>query len=263
MGKGHCWASRPFGYPKTKSRPRPRTVGSETPRFRWPGTRRHRSGRSQRDRRSRRRLRPQARVGRGSGCSSRPFGYPKTKSRPRAVGSETPRSVGQGHVDTVLGEADDISRAVAVYVRHKARVFVLAAPAARFGTPKRSPDRGLLGLKPPVSVALGHVDTVLGEADDFGQVEAVSVRKQARVGVLAAPAARLGTPKRSPTRELLGLKPPGSVGQGHVDTVSGEADDVSRAVVVYVRKLAWVGVLAVPAAAGTKGVENRSRRPQN
>ncbi len=191
------------------------------------------------------------------------LGTPKRSPDRGLLGLKPPRSVGQGHVDTVLGEADDISRAVAVYVRHKARVFVLAAPAARFGTPKRSPDRGLLGLKPPVSVALGHVDTVLGEADDFGQVEAVSVRKQARVGVLAAPAARLGTPKRSPTRELLGLKPPGSVGQGHVDTVSGEADDVSRAVVVYVRKLAWVGVLAVPAAAGTKGVENRSRRPQN
>src|SRR6266516_1095535 len=186
------------------------------------------------------------------------LGTPKRSPDRGLLGLKPPRSVGQGHVDTVLGEADDISRAVAVYVRHKARGFVLAAPAARFGTPKRSPDRGLLGLKPPVSVALGHVDTVHGEADDVGNLVVVYVRKRARVGVLAAPAARVGTPKRSPTRELLGLTPPGSVGQGHVDTVSGEADDVSRAVVVYVRKLAWVGVLAVPAAAGTKGVENRS-----
>jgi hypothetical protein len=59
------------------------------------------------------------------------------------------------------------------------------------------------------------------------------------------------------------INPPRSVGQGHVDTVTAEADDVGVAVVVDVRKLARVEVLAAPAAgAGTKGAEYKLRRPK-
>src|SRR5262249_59068615 len=73
----------------------------------------------------------------------------------------------------------DIGVAVAVNVRKLARVEVLAAPAARAGTPKRSPacaeNRGLR-LSP------FHEDTVRAEAPDF------AARNLSRVGVLAAPA---------------------------------------------------------------------------
>src|SRR5262249_61027945 len=86
--------------------------------------------------------------------------------------------------------------------------------------------------------------------------------KLRRVGVLAQPAARLGTPKRSPVREHGGHKSPRSVGQGHVDIVIAEADDIGVAVVVDVRKQARVAVLAAPAGGGTKGAEYKLRRPK-
>src|SRR5262249_3345597 len=175
------------------------------------------------------------------------LGTPKRTPHHECRGG-SPELGGQGHEDTALGEADDIRVAVAVNVRHKAGEFVLAAPAARLGTPKRSPvdERG--GLKPPGSVGQGHEDTVSGEAHDIRVAVEVYVRKLAREGVLAAPAARLGPPKRTPVCERGVLKPPGSVGEGHVDTARGEAHDIRVAVAVYVRKQAREGVVAAPAA---------------
>ena len=89
-----------------------------------------------------------------------------------------------------------------------------------------------------------------------------SARKLARVGVLAHPAARLGTPKRSPVSEHGDHKSPRSVGQGHVDTVIAEADDIGVAVVVDVRKQARVAVLAAPAGGRTKGVSTNWGAPK-
>src|SRR5262249_19012479 len=55
---------------------------------------------------------------------------------------------------------------------------------------------------------------------------------------------------------------PRSVGQGHVDTVIAEADDIGVAVVVDVRKQARVAVLAAPAGGRTKGAEYKLGRPK-
>src|SRR5262249_33057206 len=61
----------------------------------------------------------------------------------------------------------------------------------------------------------------------------------------------------------MGAITPRSVGQGQVDTVTAEADDIGVAVVVDVRKQARVAVLAAPTAgAGTKGAEYKLRRPK-
>src|SRR5262249_8252755 len=124
----------------------------------------------------------------------------------------------------------------------KARVGVLAAPVARLDTPKCSPRE--LGREEPDDVASGHVDTVAGEADDVGDLVAVYVRKLTRVEVLASPAARLGPPERSPHRQYGGQKAPHSVGQGHINTVTGEAHDFGHLGADNARKLARVGVLA-------------------
>src|SRR5262249_41181121 len=92
------------------------------------------------------------------------------------------------------------------------------------------------------------------------------VGQLARVGVVAVPTAGIGTKVRE--LECRRCKVPASGGQGHVDTVSAEANDVGHAVPINVRKRARVEVLAGPTAGGGAvmklgyaRVSTRSRRP--
>src|SRR5262249_56993234 len=91
----------------------------------------------------------------------------------------------------VSAEADDVGHAVPVNVRKRARVEVLAGPAAGVGTEGGKLECG--GRKMPASGGEGHMDTVSGEADDVGHAVAVNVGKRARAGVVAAPTAGGGT----------------------------------------------------------------------
>ncbi len=129
---------------------------------------------------------------------------------------------GIGHPDTVAGEADDVGSPRPAYVRKLAGVEVLAAPTAGIGTKVSKLERG--GSKVPARSGQGHVDTGSAEADDVGSAVTVYVCKFARVGVVAAPTASIGTKvselERGAVKEAL------CNGQGHVDTGRAEADDV-------------------------------------
>src|SRR6266487_1611755 len=106
-------------------------------------------------------------------------------------GHKVPVPGGQGLVDAGRAEGDDVGSAVAVYVRKRARIGVVAAPAAGVGTEGGKLERG--GHKVPVPGGQGLVDTGRAEGDDVGSAVQVYVCKLARVGVVAAPAAGVGT----------------------------------------------------------------------
>src|SRR5262245_40936053 len=169
-------------------------------------------------------------------------------------GGKVPVSDGRGHVDAGSAEADDVGHAVAAKVRKLARVGIVAAPAASAGTEGGKLERG--GSKVPASGGQGHVDTGLAEADDVGHAVAVDVGKLARIGVVAAPTAGVGTEGG----ELEGGRSKVSAcgGQGHVDTGSAETDDVGLAVPVYVCKFARVGVVVAPTAGHGRSEEHTS-----
>jgi hypothetical protein len=83
---------------------------------------------------------------------------------------------------------------IAVNVRERARIGVVAAPAAGVGTEGGELERG--SDKCPASGGQRLEDAGLAEADDVGHAAAVNVRNRARVGVIAAPAAGVGTKGR-------------------------------------------------------------------
>src|SRR5262249_43909643 len=131
------------------------------------------------------------------------------------------------------------------------------AAGAGAGTEGGKLERG--GGKVAASGGEGHKDTVRAEADDVGHVVAVNVCKRARVGVVAAPTAGVGT--EGGKLERGGHKVPVPSGQRLEDAGRAEADDVGHAVGVYVRKRARIGVVAAPAAgARTKGRELQCRQ---
>src|SRR5262245_22320756 len=173
---------------------------------------------------------------------------------------KVPASGGEGHRSAVRAEADDVGHAVPVNVRKRARVEVLAGPAAGAGagTEGGKLERG--GREVPASGGEGHEDTIRAEADDVGHVVAVNVRKRARVGVVAAPAAGVGT--EGGKLERGGHKVPVPSGQRLEDAGRAEGDDVGSGIPVYVRERARVGVVAAPAAGvGTEGGKlERGRR---
>src|SRR5262245_6923091 len=106
---------------------------------------------------------------------------------------KVPASGGQGHSDPASAEADDVGHAVPVNVRERARVEVLAGPAAGAGAGTEGVKLESGGREVPASGGEGHKDTVRAEADNVGHVVAVHVRERARVGVVAAPTAGVGT----------------------------------------------------------------------
>src|SRR5262249_27702055 len=77
-------------------------------------------------------------AGRRPGCSSHPYRHSKTNYPALTWVRQSSRLLGLKYVDAALGEAHDVGLAVAVNVRQKVRVEVLAAPAARLDTPKRT-----------------------------------------------------------------------------------------------------------------------------
>src|SRR5262245_32157628 len=171
---------------------------------------------------------------------------------------ELPASGGEGHKDTVSAEADDVGQPVAVNVRERARVELLAGPAAG-GTEGGKLERG--GRKLPASGGERHINTVRADADDVGLAVAVNVCKRARVGVVAAPTAGHGA--EGGKLERGGGKVPAWGGEGLVDAGLAEADDIGHVVAVYVRKHARIGVVAAPAAGvGTEGGELERGHPK-
>src|SRR5262245_10296378 len=141
---------------------------------------------------------------------------------------------------------------IAVRVCKAARVDVVAGPTPGADTEGGKLEHG--GGKVPVSGGRGHLDAGSAEADDVGHAVAAKVRKLARVGIVAAPAASAGTEGGKLERGR--GKVPASCGQGHVDTGLAEADDVGHAVAVDVCKLARVGVVVAPTAGvGAEGGE--------
>jgi hypothetical protein len=165
---------------------------------------------------------------------------------------KVPAAGGQGHIDAVGAEADDVGHAVAVNVRKRARVEVLAGPAAGVGPEGGKLERG--HRKVPASGVQGHIDAVSAETDDVGPAVAVHVGNLARVGVVAAPTPGHGT--EGGKLERGHRKMPACGGERLVHAGSAEADDVGFAVQVYVGKFARVGVVAAPAASvGTEGGE--------
>src|SRR5262249_10769033 len=136
-------------------------------------------------------------------------------------GGKVPASGGERHIDTGLAEADDVGHAVAVNVRKRTRVGIVAAPAAGVGTEGGKPERG--GGKLPAWVGQGLVDTGLAEAADAGLAVAGTVRKRARVGIVAAPAAGVGT--EGGKLERGGGKVPAWGGQRLEDAGRAEGDN--------------------------------------
>src|SRR5262245_5193530 len=157
---------------------------------------------------------------------------------------KVPASGGQGRIDAVGAETDDVGHAVVVNVGQRARVEVLAGPAAGVGPEGAKLECG--HRKVPASGGQRHIDTGLAEADDVGLAVAVNVRERARVGVVAAPTAGGGT--EGTKLERGHPKVPACVGERLVDADRAEADDVGSPVAVYVRKRARVGVVAAPTA---------------
>src|SRR5262245_66315454 len=112
---------------------------------------------------------------------------------------------------------------IAVRVCKPARVDVVAGPTPRADTEGGKLERG--GGKVPVSDGRGHVDAGSAEADDVGHAVAVDVGKLARIGVVAAPTAGVGTEGG----ELGGGggKVSDCGGGGGIDTGRGETEGVA------------------------------------
>jgi hypothetical protein len=165
---------------------------------------------------------------------------------------KVPAAGGQGHIDAVGAEADDVGHAVAVNVRKRARVEVLAGPAAGVGPEGGKLERG--HRKVPASGGQRHIDPRLAEADDVGAAVPVYVGERTRVGVAAAPTAGVGT--EGGKLERGHRKVSACSGERLVHADRAEADDVGSGVPVYVRKRARIGVVAAPTAGvGTEGVK--------
>jgi hypothetical protein len=77
-----------------------------------------------------------------------------------------PASGVQRHIDAVSAEADDVGFAVVVNVCQRARVGIVAAPAAGVGTEGGKLERG--GRKLPASGGERLEDAGRAEADDVG-----------------------------------------------------------------------------------------------
>src|SRR5262249_50393864 len=140
-------------------------------------------------------------------------------------GGKVPVSDGRGHVDAGSAEADDVGHAVAAKVRKLARVGVVAAPATGAGTEGGKLERR--GGKAPASAGRGHLDRRRAEPPGGGPPVAYTARWLARVGVVAAPTAGVGT--EGGKLEGGRSKVSACGGQGHVDTGSAETDDVGLA----------------------------------
>src|SRR5262249_51021400 len=106
-------------------------------------------------------------------------------------GHKVPVPSGQRLEDAGRAEGDDVGSGIPVYVRERARVGVVAAPAAGVGTEGGKLERGR--RKVPASYSERLEDADRAEADDVGHAVGVYVRKRARIGVVAAPAAGVGT----------------------------------------------------------------------
>src|SRR5262249_32516305 len=90
------------------------------------------------------------------------------------------------------------------------------------------------------------------EADNVGHAVPVNVRERARVGVVAAPTAGVGT--EGGKLERGGRKVPRTSGEEDMDADRAEADDVGHVVAVNVCKRARGGAVAARAAGvGTEG----------
>src|SRR5262249_7653355 len=150
---------------------------------------------------------------------------------------KVPTSGGQRHINTGLAEADDVGAAVAVHVGERARVGVVAAPAAGVGTEGGKLERG--GRKVPACVGQRLEDAGLAEADDVGRAVPVTVGRRARIGVVAAPAAGVDT--EGGELERGGGEVPAGGGERLEDAGLAEADDVGHVIAVNVRERARIG----------------------
>src|SRR5262249_20918512 len=149
-----------------------------------------------------------------------------------------------------------VGHAVAVYVRKRARIGVVVAPAAGVGAEGGQLERG--GSKVPACVGERLVDAGRAEGDDVGSGIPVYVSQLARVGVVAAPTAGHGAEGGKLERGR-GEVPHGG-GERFKAASRAEAVDVGHAVPLYFRKRARIGVVAAPpAGAGTKGRELQCR----
>src|SRR5262249_4377704 len=126
----------------------------------------------------------------------------------------------------------------------RARVGVVAAPTAGIGTEGGELERG--GRKVPASCSERLEDAGRAEAEDVGSGIAVYVCERARIGIVAAPAAGVGT--EGGKLERGGRKVPASCSERLEDAGRAEADDVGSPVAIYVCKRARIGVVAAPAA---------------
>src|SRR5262249_29718757 len=142
--------------------------------------------------------------------------------------------------DASRAEADDVGHAVAVYVRKRARIGVVVAPAAGVGADGGELERR--GCKVPACVGERPVAAGRAEGDDFGPAIPVYVSQLARVGVVAAPTAGHGAEGGKLERGRGEV--PACGGERFEDASRAEADDVGHAGAVYVRKRARIGVVA-------------------
>src|SRR5262249_6897378 len=115
--------------------------------------------------------------------------------------------------DAGRAEADDVGPGIPVYVCERARIGVVAAPAAGVGTEGGKLERGR--RKVPASCSERLEDADRAEADDIGHAVGVYVRKRARIDVVAAPAAGVGPEALKLERGRRNL--PASCSQRHED----------------------------------------------
>src|SRR5262249_61469191 len=121
----------------------------------------------------------------GAGVVAPPAGVGPEGGKLERGGRKMPASDGEGHIDAVSAEADDVGHAVAVNVCKRARVGVVAAPTAGVGPEGGKLERG--GGKVSAWGGERLADASSAEAGDGGHAVAGYVRQRARIEIVVAP----------------------------------------------------------------------------